>query len=67
MLCKLETSSNGMAPLVMREQSTELLRDAKQLLWEPTAKSVDCLDTSTRFTSAGGVIDTASFVNNSTQ
>ena len=58
---------DGMSPPVMGVQSTVLIHDDKQLLGKPTGKSVDVSDVPTRFSSAGNLIDTASFANDIAQ
>ena len=53
----------GMDNPFMRAPSTESIHPDSQILMEPTGKSVDCLDEVDRFSTTGGVDDTASFSN----
>ena len=58
---------DGMVPPIIWLQSTKLIHDGRQLLGDPTGKSVDFWDISTTFTSDEGIIDSASFANNIAQ
>ena len=58
---------DGMTSPVMGVQSTELIHDDKQLLGEPTGRSVDFPDLPACFTSTEKVIDAASFANDISQ
>ena len=61
------SSGDGVTPPVMRVQSTDSLHDDKQLLGDPTGKSVDFTESPPRYTSIRKGNDTASFVNEITQ
>jgi len=61
------SSGDGVTPPVMRVQSTDSLHDDKQLLGDPTGKSVDFSESPPRFTSVREENDAASFVNEITQ
>ena len=61
------SSGDGVAPPAMRVQSTDRIHDDKQLLGDPTGKSVDFSESPPRFTSVREGNDAASFVNDIAQ
>ena len=61
------SSGDGVAPPAMRVQSTDRVQDDKQLLGDPTGKSVDFSESPLRFASVREGNDAASFVNDIAQ